>query len=277
MKKTIIAIACSLLCLGCVNDQYAIERRYWWLSKSAEKIFNNPMVSPPKYFERVIADLRNFTSKNPAHNLAVDAEFTVARLFIVKGEYASAREEMKKIILAHKESDNVCAEALFLLGNSYQLQGKWNAALEEYKKIIREYPMSLKGLEVPIYIAQYYKVKLQAEKMYAAYREAIIHYNSLAQKYPDSPLAFMVGKLTGKCYTEIQEWERAADTYTVLVEKFKGKVKVDEIMKDIAMIYWRNLGNEEKTIQALKLLLAEYPQSTYAARAKILLKMLETK
>lgn len=277
MKKIIIAISCSLLCCGCVNDQYAIERRYWWLSKSAEKIFKNPMVSPPKYFERVIASLHNFAAKNPAHQLAVDAEFTVARLYIVKGEYASAQEEMKKIIAMHGESDNIRAEALFLLGNTYQLQGKWSAALEEYKKIIREYPMSLKGLEMPIYIAQYYKVKLQAEKMFAAYREAIIQYNSLAQKYPDSPLAFMVGKLTGKCYTEIQEWGRAADTYTMLIEKFKRKVKVDEIMKDLAKLYWEKLHDTSKAKETIKLLLSEYPESRYAAHAKIVLKLLEKK
>jgi len=80
--------------------------------------------------------------------------------------------QLNTIIGKHSESGGICAEATFLIGNSYQIQDKWGLALGQYKKVIQEYPITLRGIDIPIYIAQYYKAKYQPDKMMAAYQEA---------------------------------------------------------------------------------------------------------
>ena len=257
---------------GCTNDQYSIEKEYWQVKKQAESIFRNPAATPPNELERVVKQLENFIAKNPKNILAIESEFAVARLYAAKDEFEASRKQLKNIMNKYSKSAVVCSEALFLIGNSYQAQDKWESALEQYKKVIADYPLTTRGLETPVYIAQYYKVKFQPDRMLSAFGEAIEHYRALAAKYPDSPLAYKAYTLIASCYSATKDWQNALATLNTITDKFKVKVRLDTILFDMVLIYKKELKDDLKAKETLERLIKEYPDSKFIKPAETLLK-----
>ncbi len=271
MKKTFFAIICIFsfaLLAGCANDQYSIERRYWKVQKLAEKIFKNPDASPPRQLDIAVSKLQNFAKRYEKNNLAVDAEFTIPRLYLVKKEYVKGRAALSSLIEKYKKNENLCAEAMFLIGNSYEIQDKWASALGEYKRIIQTYPVTMRGLDVPVYIAQHYKVSYQPDKMLEAYHEAIAHYKALSEKFPNSILAFNADTLVIRIYSEIKNWPAVIISLDSIIEKYKGKVKADTFLLEKALVYSKQLKNNQKAKEALEVLIKDYPDSRLVKPAK---------
>lgn len=275
MKKIVSVIIC--ICVfaslpGCGSDQYIIEKEYWKVQRHAEKIFKNPHASPPRQLERVVKLLNNFIEKYPQNKLSIDADFNIARLYIVKEEYAKARTHLEQLLNKYNKDEGICAEALFLIGNSYQIEDKWALALQEYKKIIQEYPITPRGLDIPIYIAQHYKIKYQPDKMLAAFQEAINHYRTLVNKYPNSPLAYQADNLIAQCYIALKDWQTAINSLNAIIDKYKDKIKIDNILMDMAIIYKKELEDKTKAEETLQRLLKDYPRSRLIKIATALLK-----
>jgi uncharacterized protein YqhQ len=49
-----ILIISAALLAGCGNDQYSIEKQFWYAGKQADAIFANPHATPPNELQRVI-------------------------------------------------------------------------------------------------------------------------------------------------------------------------------------------------------------------------------
>ncbi len=277
MNKIILIVLIGFLLAGCGSDEYATEKQYWQAQKQAEKIFKNPHASPPKELERVVNVLNRFSQKHPQTNLAVNAEFNIARLYIVKEEYSEARTQLKSLINKYSKTEGVVSEAMFLIGNSYEIEDRWNLALEQYKRIMQEYPVTSRGFDIPVYIARHYKVKYQPDRMIAAFQEAIGHYKALADKYPNSPLALNADNLVAQCYVELKDWQDAINSFNTVIEKHKGKIAVDGILMNMALIYSRELKDRVKAKEMLERLIKEYPQSRLIKVAQALIKELDKK
>ena len=280
MKRLVysILVFCFATSLaGCANDQFAIEKKFWQLQKQAKKIADNPDVAPPRELEAAINKLEAFANKYPQNYLAIEAEFNIARLYLAKKEFDTARERLNAIIKKYIKSAVVGSEAAFLIGNSYELANNWGQALQQYKKLIQDYAATPKGLSLPIYIAQQYQTKYQLDKMLEAYQEAITHYRELALQYPDSSLAFNAHSLVAKCYIVIKDWQNAVNSLKEMIEKYKGKAALDGVLMNMAVIYDKELNDQVKAKEALEQLKKEYPQSRLVKAATALLSKLGAK
>ncbi len=279
-KKSIliVALACASLSLsGCANDDYAIEKKYWQLKKQAERIMRNPHATPPNELERTVSALNEFSQQHSKSNLGIDAEFSIAHLYVIKENYDLARQQLKKIMKKYSRSKELSAQALFLIGNSYEVEDKWSSALEQYNRILQDYSETIRGLEVPIYIAQHYKAKFEPDKMIAALGEAISHYKSIAARHPATPLSFNMDMLVAQCYLEIKDWQGAINTLNAMLTTYNGKVSFEEIFLALANIYSQKLNNPAKATEILEVLLKEYPKSKYAKPVKEMIKRLSSK
>jgi TolA-binding protein len=277
IRLGVFVIVVILLVCGCAQDQYSIEREFWRIKKQAEAIFTNAAATPPNELERVAARLASFVERHPKNILALESEFMTARLYLAKQEYERAARQLDAMFAKYKENKAVSSEIVFLMGNAQQLQDRWEQALAQYKKLIADYPLTIKGLEMPVYIAQYYNVKHIPDRMLEAYKEAIAHYQGLINQYPDTPLALQCYKLVASCYGAMKDWPNAVAVMTTAVEKFKAKVPMDAMLLDIALIYRRELSDVPRAREALQRLIAEYPKSRLVAAAQRSLDNLETK
>ena len=102
-----LLVSAVILLSGCGGDQYSIEKRFYKTQKMAEKIFINPNASPPKQVENVVNALEGFIKKYPKINLSVQAEFTIARLYIVKEEFDKAIQRLREVIAKYKKLINM--------------------------------------------------------------------------------------------------------------------------------------------------------------------------
>lgn len=277
IKYTIIIILITAFLSGCANDRYSIEKRYWQIKKQAEQIFTNPNASPPNELERVVKLLSGFAFNHPKSNLAVEAEFTIARLYMAKKEFDKARSQLKLIMTKYEKNVVIPADALFLIGNSYEIQDKWPQALEQYKKVINDYVLTPIGFSTPVYIAQYYKLKHQPEKMLQAYQDAVVTYNGLAQKYPDTPLGYKASVAVAECYIQLKDWQNTIATLGKIIQNYKDKVRVDGLMLNMASIYAKELKDNLRAAQTLQDLKKDYPKSRMLKAADAMLKEINKK
>ena len=270
--SVIILLGIGLLLSGCGQDQYSIERKYYQAKKQADIIFNNPHATPPNELQKAVDTFNKLILEHPKSNLAVEARFKIADLYIATEEYDKARSQLDKIIKIYAKFQPICAQAVFLKGNSYEAQNRWEAALDQYKKVIDNYPLTLKGVETPIYIAQHYKVKFQPDNMVEAYKQAIAHYDGLAGKYPLTPFALRLHILSAECYAELKDWKNVINTFDAILEIYKGKVKMDGILLNLAMVYDHGLKDKAKAKEILEKIIRDYPESRLLPIAKSLLK-----
>jgi TolA-binding protein len=277
MKNILVVIflAIAFLLAGCSNDEYSVEKQYWRVQKQAEKIFKNPHATPPMELDAAVRAFYNFSRNNPKTKLSVDAEFNIARLFMVKEEFDKARTQLKMMVAKYRKFTDICSEAVFLIGNSYQLQNNWNSALMQYKKIMQDYPLTQRGFSIPVYIAQYYKIKFEPDRMMAALQEAISFYKGISDKYPSTPIAYSADNVVAKCYLELKDWPSAINTLNLIIEKYKSKVKMDNVLMNVAAIYGVQLKDNIKAKETLERLIKEYPNSRLVKTAQDLEKKLE--
>ncbi len=148
-------------------------------------------------------------------------------------------------------------------------------ALLQYKLVIQDYPVTKRGLDVPLYIAQRYKIAHQPEKMIGAYKEAIVHYNELSNENPGTMLAYSADTLVANCYKEIKDWPATIASLNSMIEKYWDKANVEGMLFDIALIYNRELNDQAKAKGALERLVRNFPEGKLAKTATALLKEMD--
>lgn len=262
---------------GCGNSPYSIEREYWYLQNRAKKIFVNPDASPNRQVNKIISALNNFAKRHPDTSLEISAEFSIANLYIAKKEYSLARQQLQNIIVKHNNLDSVCSEALFLTGNSYELEDKWPQALLKYNEVTSRYPVTKRGMDVPLYIAQYYKTKYQPDKMREAYNQAANHYVRLSQANLDTKLGFTAVLLATEAKFAIKDFQGCINIFDSVVKNYKNEDMQASAMMNMALIYLNGFKDKTKTKETLQSLINNYPKNRIVNNAKKFLKELEKK
>ena len=270
-----IILCAGLLMNGCSEDQYAVEKRYWQLKKQAEQILQNPEVSPPNELKRAIDATNSFIARYPKNILAMESKFLIAKLYLAKKEFNQGREQLQQIMSEYKSIPPVCSEALFLIGSSYQLQNNWAQALEQYRKVYRDYPLTERGFEAPMYIAMYYKAKFMPDKMIDTCNEAIAHFRGLMAKYPDPKVAFRAYNYIGSCYVAMKKWPEAVQNLQGMATYFKDKLDTGNLYINIALIYANELKDAEQAKQVLQKFISDNPKSKFIQSAEKLLAAIE--
>ncbi len=262
---------------GCGKDPYAIEREFWYLQKKAKSVYLNPDASPNRQVNKIVNALNNFAKRNPNTTLEISAEFSIASLYIAKKEFSMARQQLQNMLIKHKDSDLVSSEVLFFIGNSYELEDKWPQALSKYKDIINRYPTTKRGLEVPLYIAQYYKIKYQPDKMKEAFNDAADHFIGLSQTYRDKPLGFTAILLAAESKYAVKDYQGCINVFDSALNTYTDKDMRASAMMNKALMYFNGLKDKAKTKETLQRLINDYPKNKLAENARKFLKELEKK
>ncbi|MEW6074737.1 MAG: tetratricopeptide repeat protein [Candidatus Omnitrophota bacterium] len=274
MKKTLLLLLALVFITGCADDQYAIERRYWFLKKQAEKILNNPEASPPRELETIVANHYRFIKKYPNNILSLRANFDIASLYTVKKEFEKAREHLNAMRPQYGTNPAISADITTAIGSTYEIEEKWPQALEQYNKVIKEYPLTPTGFSMPVYIAKYYERTYQPDRAIAVYHQAIGHYQGLIDKHPGTPVALNAGLMIADCYGSLADWSNAAKTLEGILNDYKDKVNLDALMMNTALLYLGQLKDEFRAKELLQTLIKDYPKSRYSGTAKAILKKL---
>lgn len=101
----------------------------------------------------------------------------------------------------------------------------------------------------------------------ANYERALVSFRDFLKKFPDSTFVPNVHFLMGNSYFALDDYKRSIASYQVVVSKFESNVKVPDAWLNIAgcQQQLKDLPAAKKT---LKLLIAKYPGSKAAVKAK---------
>jgi tetratricopeptide (TPR) repeat protein len=136
----------------------------------------------------------------------------------------------------------------------------YKGAENDFQQIIKNYPQRQGGILARLYYA---------DMCYAAkdYDKAITLYNPLLTELNDEPfLKNLVLNGLGYCYEAKKDYKRATG-YFEMVATAQGYPMKDEALFNLGEMY-AAIGNKEKSINAFKKILSDYPESIYTEIVK---------
>lgn len=273
-RASAAAVILSFLALlGCESRDFKAERSMWRAHKMSQQIYKNPKGSPPSQLTGVQNAYRTIIKEHPDSLFAIQAQFSIGHLYLVKGEFQKARDAYEKLTLRCDERGNACAEALFAIGNTYELEGKWDDALEKYRKIMEAYPFSTKSLDLPVYIIRHYRKAADEKKRYSSVDQAAAYYEGLKAKNRTEKGDYILDTFIARSYAEGMRWQEALDAFEKIAKGYP-KNRPEEALLMKALIYNNHLRDKAKAKEELLRIAKEYPASKLAKNLEAYLKKL---
>ncbi len=192
---------------------------------------------------------------NPGHRIIGKAQYYLAESYYHLKDYIMAVGEYQKLIKSLPNSEYV-DDAFFKIGMcyyklapSYGLDQEYTQkAISQFQLFLEEYPESeLKG-QVEKMLSECrdklakkeYKTGELYRKM-GYYRAAIISFDSVLEKYYDTPYSDDASYWKGESYRRMGEWDQAEEAFNTLMSKYpqspfvlKAKLKLDNIKENKA-------------------------------------------
>jgi TolA-binding protein len=277
-----------------VQTQFTMAEAYFELAKKhrsleQESLARREIAQGKKLLEEALKDY-------PGTDLRVQAEYLLADLALEYGndakdmdmkrkKYYEAVNLFTKIIMTYPDSI-YAPKAQYKKALSYENLGEIDQACEEYVKLSYTYPdneliaetiarlgnyFSAKGKELT---AQMEKAANQAEKekyekqSRAMYKTAAEVFSRLAPRFPSHNLANKTMVLSGQCYLQANEMEKAVETFQNAIKKIEGD---NELMAEA--MYWcgdscLKINKLDLAYRQFKQLTWDYPASKWAKFAR---------
>ena len=216
-------ITCLLFVLssGCSFDpRYEAEKAYWHARKLDRTLHKeNPDGLKEEHYEQIIAALNKVSVKAPFEILAAQAQFQIAQIYLGLEKREQAHGILKETFFRFsssenkkdRSSENVASQALFWSGQLYEQKGEIEKAQEAYMTVMKKYPLTNRGLQVPIYIIQYYKNQGDMPKMKEASSNARSHYQNLIEKYSGTSIEEQIQRYSLQVYAQEEAWDDILD------------------------------------------------------------------
>lgn len=246
MKKiilTYVAILAGVYVVFSLMDMrgsYVIEQKLWKINRQFSLIARDPSVVPEEKFRDVAAQYEHIIKKYPESKLMEGVRLYLGDLYMLKKDYATARVKYGEIV---KLSPNkgMAAEATRRIGKTYETQGNWAQAYTIYQSVIQDYPLSKAGLDMPLYLAQYFKMKNDYQNAVDSYDFALKYYKNLSSKQANTNLEFEILRRITECYIDQKRWSEAIGALAEVLNKYAGSKQIsfqttDKVIKTINVI-----------------------------------------
>jgi len=225
VKKTLtifLAVIAGIYLVLSLFDrgEYAVEKRMWRLKKQFSLLAQDPKAVPEKQFENVAEKYRKLARKYPKSAYAPAMLLQAGNVYMLNQDYVKAREAFQVVVEKFSDNDDAGAAALLGIGASYAGEKNLSQAVKTYRKIMAAYPLTDIGLNMPIYIANYYRQNGQNEEAQAAFVSAETYYQNIAAANTANPrVRFDSQRLLAATYMAQKKWGAAVGIFeSILLE-----------------------------------------------------------
>jgi tetratricopeptide (TPR) repeat protein len=201
-------------------------------------------------------------------------------ILVVKGDiweasllYMQVEKEFSEDVIGH-EAKFKNAKVFYYDGEFDYAKAQLDVLKASTSKLIANNAMQLSlllqdnlGIDTTLAPVQMYAnadLLLQQNK----YESAIAMLDSLENRYPFHSLVDEVLFKKAEIYEGMQNWTKAIQYYTVVLEDYKHDILADDAAYRIAEIYYNKLGDKEKAMEHYRLILFEFGGSLYTADAR---------
>ena len=205
---------------------------------------------------------RNFMEYYPEHPLSATVQFGVAASLFADRKYQSARDEVAIVETMRGVSEEILSEAGFLKALSYQLEDNWPRAKGEFDYIRTNFPISQRGMETSLHIAEYYQSKGDSKLAAESFREAERDYRRLIDVYSargdviSRALSFLANSLSQQ-----QRWEETVDILKQLASRYPDTQEGYSAGPAAADILSLKLNKPLEAAALLRVFAKNYPES----------------
>jgi len=263
VKKTIWAMALVLITVYAVfavigaRGEYSAEKLLYGAIKMNEKITANPDVVPPKLLNDIEKKMNKLLEKYPDTEVVKTANIKLAEFYIAYKKYDQALAQADKIIKKYEKNPAILSMAYFLKGVAYEKQDKWPSALKEYRTIRDKYTDTQLGMQMPIYIANYYSRKGREAQAKEAYGEAARFYEKIERENSKKALGYMASLFLIQTYIKADNVESAGRQVEETLNKYFSQMAIMQLLPLVESIIVTKLNEPNKAVEIYKTVLAK--------------------
>ncbi len=236
-----------------------------------------------KYFD-LDAALASFTgvqqSLPSSSTIQYDIAIKIGEVLTAKGDTANARVWFRKVVAAPTATPDQQDEATYRLAEVEYFCGNFAEALKNLESISTNLKADYANdallltaflqentITAPAPLKEFARAEFLTRQK--KYTEAITIFQALVEKYPQALFVDDALLRIAMLQTQAGRYNDALLTYHQLLHQFKeSSIALDRAQFNIAELYDYRLKDKAQAIAAYERLLAEYPQSLFAERAR---------
>ncbi len=243
------------------TGDYSAEQIIWNANNKLSKIAKNTAVVPDQAFAPIIKAYEKVINSFPLARMRPMAYVYLGQAYIIKKDYAKAREVFGEISTNYPNDINLRSQALSNIGNSYEIQGNWAEALTIYKKLEKDAPYTDLGLGVPLYIANYYKRHAEEAMAEDMFKEAADYYKKTAKEHLNSEIEYKSLRLLSNCYLAEEKWVDAVGAMSQILLKYPSPAIAGPIIDTINNVVIAKIKDLNFAIAVYQDLIVKKPES----------------
>ncbi len=176
----------------------------------------------------------------------------MAEFYISNKKYDKGLAVLNNIISAKDADKPTLVRAYFLKGNAYERQNQWDKALVEYAILRDKYTDTPVGLQIPVYIGNYYTGKGQEDRADKAFREAAAFYEKIRNEHKGKVMGYTASSLLRDVYIRLKEYERAGGVIDDILRDYKAEVAIIQQLPYVELVFEKSLKRPEKALEIYK-------------------------
>lgn len=254
-----------LIVSGCGDNRYLSEKMLYQTEKKVSVLVKQRSGKlEDKDYETVIQWYRKVAETFPFELTSAQIRLTISNIYASQQKYDPALSELKAIIQNFSSQPSIAANAQLAIARLFERQGKYQQALAEYEKIKDLYPMTKLGLEMPLFLTQYYDKKNDQDKESRAYRSAVRHYKRFIDDYANTSQESFFQDYLVRTYVQGNEIDKAVEVLDDISEKNPQTPAAVKAVSAKAEIYALKLKDIPRAISVYEEYVKQNPQSEYA-------------
>lgn len=264
----ILILAVLATITGCDSGTYCAEKRFWHAEKDFNRLAKDTSKATAVDYQRVIDKFREITIRYPMWPNSARAQFNIGLLYAEQGNLSKSRDEFSAIVKDYPENKDICSRALFMVSLTYESEGEWAKAQASLNKIMSDYPDTETAMQVPIHIAEYYKVKGRNAEAETAYTSALDKYKKMVSDAPKTYGALAAVDLIVTCYADQEKWDEAVEYLNSLVAGYADSLLAPKALFILGAIYEQKFNQPGKAIEQYRQIIDKYPKTPFATESQ---------
>ncbi len=261
MKNIILALVVVIALTGAVfwffgrDDAYRAEKILYRTNKTYDKILLNPDATPPSMVQKTVSDLERVVEEHPETEAARLARMKLVEIYMTSKKYAAALLLFDDIVAAEEtKSRERATRALYMKGIAYEKMGNWVMALNVFEKLREEFPDTMIGLQVPLYIANHYRLNQETAKAQEAFGEAEEFYNNTYEANEGTTRGFIALSMLLELYGKFRLYEKAGETIKRIIVAYPMDTAYAHVLPFIDTIYMKRLNEPNRALDMYEII-----------------------
>jgi outer membrane protein assembly factor BamD len=217
----------------------------------------------------------------PGETFEPEKAFERANTLLEKKDYEEARTAFLEI--KNRDTSRKFAPlAQLKVADSYVKEGEPELAVTEFRRFLEAYPDHKYAAYAQYQIASVYFDQIEGpERGYSGAAKALEEFERLKKMYPRNPYREVIDIKIQKCRNVIANYEFLVgefyykkSSFNAAVNRFEGLLKTyPDYQKEADVFFYigmsyKSLGQKDKALEYLSLLVKKYPNNKFSADAK---------